>query len=388
MNSIKKMIKENIFILSKEQTKQFNEYFPHKVYKTERNISIIVALTQVIMMILFLFRKNIDFHEFRIVAYFSLYIYLFLATVLALVFYKYTYKRNMFKIYSWLRRIYCFLICMWLMGITLLDQAQGADLSVFSYLLPTMAAVLLVSPMESVVIFGSTWGLLITMLISFGNQDGQFGIIINSIFVTVLSIFISFRYYRSMAIEFCDRLTIENQYKEIKQVNHQLEDLVHVDQLTGLYNRHYLHQIIYPMFNENLKNNLHSMCLILDIDFFKQYNDNYGHLKGDECIKQITKVIREFCDRYDANAIRYGGEEFLIIKVDKNEIDALVIANELLCEINKENITRDDLEINHVTVSIGIWSDSMFKVETLETAIHYADNALYEAKAEGRNRIA
>lgn len=142
------------------------------------------------------------------------------------------------------------------------------------------------------------------------------------------------------------------------------------------------------MFNENLKNNLHSMCLILDIDFFKQYNDNYGHLKGDECIKQITKVIREFCDRYDANAIRYGGEEFLIIKVDKNEIDALVIANELLYEINKENITRDDLEINHVTVSIGIWDDSMFKVETLETAIHYADNALYKAKAEGRNRIA
>lgn len=387
MNKIKDRIWKKIFILSKEEKQEFINYFPNKVYLTERNISVVVALTQVAMIILFLSNKHLDLSNFRTVAYLSLYIYLLIVTIGAVFLYSYAYRTKQYKLLNWLRRVCCFLICIWLMGITFLGQMKGNDLSVFSYLLPTMAAVLLLSPLESLIIFSSTWVMLVTMILVFGSHEGLFGILINSIFVTVLSIYISFRYYRSIAIEFLDRKIIEKQYEEIKQTNQKLEEIAHVDQLTGLYNRHYLHQKVYPMFNEYICEDNYSMCLLLDIDFFKQYNDTYGHLQGDECIKSITRVIKDFCDKYDANAVRYGGEEFLIVKVGKEKFDANQIADELLQSIRDLQIPRNDSDLGYVTVSIGLWHNGLFCVSSLENAILYADNAVYYAKDNGKNCI-
>ncbi|MEG0240226.1 GGDEF domain-containing protein [Anaerorhabdus sp.] len=387
MSKIKEFIKTKIVILTKEQKEEFNSYFPSKVYFTEQSISLVVALTQVAMILLFLVNRKLDFSSVRNVTYFSLYIYLLIATVLMSFLYTSAYRKKEYNKLIWLRRIYCFLICMWLMGITALDQMKGNDLSVFSYLLPTMAAVLLLAPLESIVIFGSTWIILMVIVLSIGIQGSLFGIAINSIFVTVLSIFISFRYYRSLVIEFLDRQIIENQYKEIKISNEKLEEIAHVDQLTGLNNRHYLHQTVYPMFKKYINKDSHSLCILMDIDFFKQYNDNYGHLQGDECIKSIAKLIKYFCETHDANAIRYGGEEFLIIKVADESLDASQIANELMESIRELRIPRDDLDIGYVTVSFGLWYDQLFSVDSLESAIQYVDEALYNAKSAGRNCI-
>lgn len=387
MTTIKKFIHNTVFVLSDEQKKQFNEYFPQKVFKTELGISVVVAFTQVAMIFLFLTNPNLDLSNFRTVAYLTLYSYLLVVTIITIISYSFTYKNKMFKQYTWIRRAYCFLICIWLMGITFLGQMKSSDLSVYSYMLPTMAAVLLMTPIESIVIFGSSWIMLISMLFMYGTNIGFFGTLVNSSFVTVLSILISFRYYRSMAVEFSDMKIINGQYDEIMKANNKLEKLANVDQLTGLYNRHYLHQTVYSKFDDFIKNDLHSMCLLLDIDYFKQYNDNYGHLMGDECIQRITSCIRIFCEKNDAEAIRYGGEEFLVIKVSDKVINAFEKAEELHKLINDENIIRKDLDTGYVTVSIGVWEDAIYKVNTLENAIQYADNALYKAKASGRNCI-
>lgn len=385
---IQTRIPKSIAILTEEQRHRFREYLPCKVYKTERNISILVALSQLSMIIMFLANKSVTIKNIRSLSYFLLYVFLLLTTGVALVLYRYTFHGKRYKAFARLRRIYAALLCVWVLGITFLEQMGGKGLSVYCYLLPTTAALLLFTPIESTIIFGGTWVALACMMISTASEGNNiFGNMVNSIFVTVLSLFISYRYYRSMAVEFCDRETIARQYDEIQHSNTLLQKMVHMDQLTGLYNRHYLLERIYPIFDESRKKNDTGMLLMMDIDYFKQYNDTYGHMQGDECLKQIACILKEFCADNDANAIRYGGEEFLVVKMDAVPFDGIKLAKKLLQNIWDAQIVRTDVAIGRVTVSIGIWSGNMAEVEHVETGIKNADKALYEAKSSGRNRI-
>lgn len=385
MDTIIKFFK-SLIVLTPEQKKRFLEYLPLKVYNTERNIAILVALVQLGMIALFLSNKNLSFQNMRSLAYFSLYVYLLITTCIAIVLYSYLVKNKKYKAFLWLRRIYAFSLCFWVIGITYLEQMKGHGISVYYYLLPTTSALLLLSPIESISIFAFTSITTAFMLLTAGNGN-IFGDTVNSVLVTVLSLFISYRYYRSMAKEFIDRETIAKQYDEIDKTNCLLKQLVHVDQLTGLYNRHYLTERVYPMFQECKNKNYVGMFLMIDIDFFKQYNDLYGHVQGDDCLRRLADVIRLLCDEEDASAIRYGGEEFLIIKMASKEFDAKGIAQKLLDNIKNNGLERSDVEQKRVTASIGMWHNKLSEIEHIELGIRYADDALYEAKNKGRDCI-
>ena len=385
---LKEYFSKLFFILSPDEKERFKRYLPTKVYHTEKNISILVAASQLCMILLFLFNQNLSFQNPRTLTYFCLYVFLLTVTGVAYCLYKYTVKNKKYVMFTWLRRCYAFLLCCWVLGITFLEQMKGNGLAVYCYLLPTTAALLLLSPLESTIIFGSTWGGLFYMLIANSAQKQHiFGDMVNGAFVTVLSLFISFRYYQSMAKEFQDRETIANQYAEIKKNNTLLENLAHVDQLTGLYNRHYLQETIYPKFETYKAQKFYGMCLMMDIDYFKQYNDTYGHLQGDDCLKNIANIICTFCEEEAASAIRYGGEEFLIIKLSNEPFDAPLLAEKLLQAIKMAKLPHHDVPLGFVTISAGLWVDNLSQVKDIEYAIQQADNALYDAKRQGRNRI-
>ncbi len=374
--------------LTPEQKKRFQEYIPLKVYATEKNIAIVVALIQLVMIIIFINSRHLSLEFTRTMGYFSLYVFLFVVTCFAIVLYPYTVNRKKYKQFFWLRRIYTAFLCLWVLGITCMELIGGKSLSVYCYLLPTTAAFLLLTPMESAVIFGCTWLTLVFVSIKFATSSGNmFGYIINGILVTLLSFFISYRYYRSTAIEFCDRDIISRQYDEIQRKNDLLVELVNIDQLTGLNNRHYLLNNIYPLFASARTKGYYGMCLMLDIDYFKQFNDLYGHVQGDVCLQRIAGIIRTNSLKDEASPIRYGGEEFLIIKIAEQTFDAEKFAQNLLSSIKKEHIERDDVKEKSVTVSAGLWYGNLKHMEHIEEAIKYADDALYEAKKTGRNRI-
>lgn len=374
--------------LTPEQKKRFQEYIPLKVYATEKNIAIIVALIQLVMIIIFINSRHLSLEFTRTMGYFSLYVFLFVVTCFAIVLYPYTVNRKKYNQFFWLRRIYTAFLCLWVLGITCMELIGGKSLSVYCYLLPTTAAFLLLTPLESAVIFGCTWLTLVFVSIKFATSSGNmFGYIINGILVTLLSFFISYRYYRSTAIEFCDRDIISQQYDEIQRKNDLLVELVNIDQLTGLNNRHYLLNNIYPLFASARTKGSYGMCLMLDIDYFKQFNDLYGHVQGDVCLQRIAGIIRTNSLKDEASSIRYGGEEFLIIKISEQTFDAEKFAQNLLSSIKKEHIERDDVKEKSVTVSAGLWYGNLKHMEHIEEAIKYADDALYEAKKTGRNRI-
>lgn len=380
VNKLKEFIKK-INVLTPAQEETFLYYLPGKVYKTERNIGIFVASTQVVMIMIFLLSGRSMFYNFRSLFYMTLYISLLTITVFTLFIYRNLVNKQKHQAFLWLRRGYAVAILLWVIGITFLEQMKGNGISVYSYLVPTLAAFVFMTPVESACILGGGWLGIAVMLLRVQAKGGNiFGDMVNSIFVTLLAIFISYRYYRSMTTEYCDRQIIEEN-------NQLLQKMVHTDQLTGLYNRHFLREQLYAQFQKGREQNWTGLFLMADIDYFKQYNDHYGHIQGDFCLKEISSILQKICAEEGIKAIRYGGEEFLLIGMGENLIDGMQFASKLLYAIQMGNLPRTDTQVKRVTVSAGLWCGTLEEAGHIETAIKWADEALYQAKNSGRNRI-
>lgn len=177
-------------------------------------------------------------------------------------------------------------------------------------------------------------------------------------------------------------------YQQLKAVNQELHKLATVDSLTQVANRRKFDEYLEQEWRRMARKKLPLSLILCDIDFFKLYNDNYGHQGGDECLKQVAAVIRQSVKRSGDLVARYGGEEFAVILPNIDWKGAIFIA---------ENI-RDNLynfKINHrysrisdrVTMSIGISSCIPCYECFPNILIAAADRALYQAKAKGRDRI-
>lgn len=162
----------------------------------------------------------------------------------------------------------------------------------------------------------------------------------------------------------------------------QLNLLSSRDPLTNLYNRRALQDKVHHMASERVA------MLFIDIDYFKEYNDYYGHLKGDECIQTVANVLKETLDKDDFIA-RYGGDEFIIVLKDTTSKSLTKSANALKEKMDQIKIEHKNSKItDHVTLSIGAANMQLTKDSSIDDILHITDRALYEAKARGRNQIA
>ncbi len=160
----------------------------------------------------------------------------------------------------------------------------------------------------------------------------------------------------------------------------ELEKMASIDKLTDIYNRRMIDQFLQVEIEIASRHNEELSLMIIDIDHFKHVNDNYGHLVGDMVLSQLSKIISDNLRNSDIFG-RYGGEEFLIICPKTNKDGAFILAEKLRIIVN--DFTFD--EVGHKTVSIGI---AEFQTnDTIETLFKKADEALYEAKNSGRNRV-
>ena len=159
-----------------------------------------------------------------------------------------------------------------------------------------------------------------------------------------------------------------------------LKENSHKDELTELYNRRYLDEFVESYEN---KNKLFSI-LMLDIDFFKRVNDEYGHDMGDTVLKEISKIIKKSIRNEDF-AIRFGGEEFLIFLFNIDPLNAIKKANNIKDEFSKKIFTYENESFTK-TLSIGI-AHHVIEKNTIWQTIKYADIALYKAKNFGRDKI-
>ena len=184
-----------------------------------------------------------------------------------------------------------------------------------------------------------------------------------------------------------EKLVAERTAK-LQEANRELQKQSNTDGLTKIFNRRYFDQQLITQWKHYSRKSQPMALIICDIDFFKQYNDTYGHQAGDECLIAVARVLEESASRPHDVAARYGGEEFVILLPDTGAQGALAVAQKVKNTIKNLNIThRTSTGSGVITLSYGIASlipdgnaDSLM-------LISLADNALYQSKENGRDRI-
>jgi diguanylate cyclase (GGDEF)-like protein len=188
--------------------------------------------------------------------------------------------------------------------------------------------------------------------------------------------------YRYRSKSLAERLQVANQ--RLSSANEDLQRISTVDELTGTFNRRYFNQRFEEVWNDHLREKTTLSALMIDVDYFKLYNDNYGHLRGDNCLQKIAHEIIHVIRRPRDFAARFGGEEFIVL-LPKTEA-AREIAVRIHQQIERLAIPhkRPD-KFGRVTVSIGGSSIVPTRDVTDDAFLQRVDQALYQAKAKGRN---
>lgn len=181
---------------------------------------------------------------------------------------------------------------------------------------------------------------------------------------------------------------ISQMKKELDNANRQLRQQSTQDALTGLHNRRWLDQSLHKEWNRQRREQSELAVLMIDIDYFKAYNDSYGHQQGDQCLREIAALLSSCLKRSHDQLARYGGEEFIAILPGTSAAGARILAEQMLSAIRTAELPHCCSEIrSYITVSIGISTTGM-AAPHCEALIEQADQALYQAKHTGRDQHA
>ena len=207
-------------------------------------------------------------------------------------------------------------------------------------------------------------------------------------FILVLIIFsvllVLYSVFRSIQI---DHTKLELLTKKLKKLNKKLENVSYTDSLTNMHNRRYFNLVYSRELKRAKRTHSYITFMMLDIDFFKQYNDTYGHIEGDFALKSVAKVLKDTLQRPSDFVFRLGGEEFGVLLTQTDESNSARLARDIGDAIRARGIKHSGSSVNEfLTISIGVVcciADDALKEEILLTK---ADEMLYEAKDTGRDR--
>jgi len=171
------------------------------------------------------------------------------------------------------------------------------------------------------------------------------------------------------------------------QLEAQLQRLSQLDGLTGLYNRRFFDSQLNSEWRRLRRHGTSLTLLMLDIDYFKSYNDRLGHLAGDDALRQVSAVLPNSLQREGDSACRYGGEEFAIILADTGLEGGMHVASRIQQRLEALNLAHPASPLGRLTLSIGLAVAEPGSGESPDLLVAHCDRALYRAKHEGRNRI-
>ncbi len=178
-------------------------------------------------------------------------------------------------------------------------------------------------------------------------------------------------------------------HAELKRYRDILKEQSIRDGLTGIANRRRFDEFLASSWDLARRRALSISVVMIDIDFFKLYNDNYGHQAGDACLKKVAKILESTLRRKIDLAARYGGEEFGCIMLDTDRNGALMMAEEFRKNVLALEIPHDYSPVDrYVTISLGVAALSPSRENSAAALVSKADQALYRAKNNGRNRVA
>lgn len=207
----------------------------------------------------------------------------------------------------------------------------------------------------------------------------QWQLTVFTVFFWAYMMFVGRRFYR----EYVRAFKIE---QALSEKQWELEKFSRTDSLTGVNNRFYFDQSFEQLWQQAKRSEKTLALLMLDIDHFKQINDEYGHPVGDDCLSYAAKLIQEKVKRATDHVFRYGGEEFAVLLTDIDESNVVALAEEIRVNFESSPFVQDDIELP-LTISIGLCVIQPDNAKSSKKLLAIADHALYEAKRSGRNRV-
>lgn len=286
----------------------------------------------------------------------------------------YIFRKNMIMIFLNIE-----FICVLGMIFFTANSFIRTDLYIMSVILCSAFLYLTASELFSIIILPQLF--LVYWVVDKGYIDATYTIA-NTCFFIFLSFVMNRIVYRVRKNEYINE-------KELIERNEELKELSELDSLTGLANRRKLEIILNDEWKRSLRIGNTISLLLLDVDNFKKYNDYYGHVNGDECLKKVSRIIKNVTKRHTDKVCRFGGEEFIIVLPYTDINNAAILAEQIRREIEESYIPHIKSDVSdHVTVSIGVASAIANAHKTYKWLYEQVDLALYKAKNEGRNRIA
>jgi len=210
----------------------------------------------------------------------------------------------------------------------------------------------------------------------------QLGLFLSLIIIAILVI--SFYVFKSIQK---DHTKLEIATKKLKKANKKLENVSYTDVLTGLHNRRYFNLVYEKELKRAKRNNTYVTFMMLDIDYFKQYNDTYGHVEGDFALQSVAKALKDTLKRPSDYVFRLGGEEFGILLSETDESNSAKLARDICDAVRGRELKHETSKVSEfVTISIGVVCCVADDALDNEILISRSDEMLYEAKETGRDR--
>lgn len=288
-------------------------------------------------------------------------------------------------------RTYAALNCAYAVGILVWSSLLSAlvnysDVAYTAFIYVSLCASLaaLFKPWQALIVFPANLVLYAAGLFTFGNLDAESYIKLgNGALAALISLIICIAFYRFRTGTYHNSLVIKRQSEQIGRINQQLQGLVHTDALTDLHNRRFFDEVLPGYLTHAQAAGETAAAVMVDIDHFKRYNDQYGHQAGDICLRRVADIIRDSLPKA-GYAVRYGGEEFfLLAEATGTGQGPLALAEAVRTRVEEAYIEHLAAPLGRLTLSLGAAVSK--PGEGLQALAARADAALYAAKQAGRN---
>jgi diguanylate cyclase len=270
--------------------------------------------------------------------------------------------------------------------ICIIDQLVTPSISPFLMASVAVAVVVIMRPQISTALYVTAYLLFYFLLpLTQTSADMLLSVRVNGISAAAIGLGISLIGWRTNLINFFQKNLIEKQTLEMEEKNRLLLQMAGTDILTGLYNRMRFMEFMDRELARIRRMGNTACLMILDLDHFKQINDQYGHPQGDIVLKSIGGLIKDSLREMDTPA-RFGGEEFIVLLPDTTTDRACMAAEKIRKAIEKHTFS-EPIQALSITASFGIATIDAHKTNAFDFAYQKADQAMYQAKAKGRNRV-
>lgn len=348
--------------------------------KGDRYAAVVIITMAFVMECLMLFFYLIGPYIVHCNEFYPQYIYLYLTMVIIspiILTLLHVFKKTS-KILRGLELSVLIILGFWSAVFSAFDVIYGFSAYLFIQLIIINSVIFHMRPIVHCLINLLSYLIYLTVIL-FGKLSivSLFAEIVNPLFMVIASCII---------IIFTDRMKFKSFLNQelINEQHQQLEFYANNDYLTRIPNRK---SIIEHLENSISSNMLPISCMMIDIDYFKVYNDTYGHVMGDHCLVRLTSVMKNIVESREGLIGRYGGEEFLAVFIGKNREELIETANSIKNAVQDEKIVFSTSKVLPVvTISIGIYESEDQNVDQ-DTLLSNSDKALYRAKNEGRNRV-